>query len=205
MQGASPLASPGLNPNGTGTGGRTTHPAGGVPSLSPADLAAVMPGGVVRFLCRRRALPLAYLLSPIPPPPSRREGGGGDRGRKTAKVKNRPATKTIVPPAGHHSGKAIRQAKPPCPPSGAGLAGRASAARVQSRGCKGRSPLHEITLIPPLPAGKGVGGMGAGKQAKGTVGGRQTRQAPPQGTTATKSISAANGLMPGMQGAKPLA
>ena len=28
MQGASPLASPGLNPNGTGTGGRTTHPAG---------------------------------------------------------------------------------------------------------------------------------------------------------------------------------
>ena len=32
MQGAKPLASPGLNPNGTGTGGRTTHPAG---ELSP--------------------------------------------------------------------------------------------------------------------------------------------------------------------------
>ena len=27
------------------------------------------------------------------------------------------------------------------------------------RGCKGRSPLHEITLILPLPAGKGVGGL----------------------------------------------
>ena len=34
------------------------------------------------------------------PPPSRREGGRGDGGRKTAKVKNRPATKPIVPPAG---------------------------------------------------------------------------------------------------------
>ena len=46
------------------------------------------------------------------------------------------------------------------------------------RGCKGRSPLHEITLILPLPAGKGVGGMGAGKKTKGRVGGREKRQAP---------------------------
>ena len=37
------------------------------------------------------------------------------------------------------------------PPPGAGLAGRASAARVQPRGCKGRSPLHKITLKLPLP------------------------------------------------------
>ena len=29
------------------------------------------------------------------------------------------------------------------------------------RGCKGRSPLHKITFSLPLPAGKGVGGMGA--------------------------------------------
>ncbi len=42
----------------------------------------------------------------------------------------------------------------------------ASVARVQPRGCKGRSPLHKITLSLPLPAGKGAGGMGAGKQAK---------------------------------------
>ena len=40
-------------------------------------------------------------------------------------------------------------------------AGSASAARVQPRGCKGRSPLHKITFSLPLPAGKGVGGMGA--------------------------------------------
>ena len=38
-------------------------------------------------------------------------------------------------------------------------AGIASAARVQPRGCKGRSPLHEITLNLPLPRrGRGLGG-----------------------------------------------
>ena len=42
----------------------------------------------------------------------------------------------------------------------------AGAARVQPRGCKGRSPLHKITLSPPLPAGKGVGGMGAETKLK---------------------------------------
>ena len=43
---------------------------------------------------------------------------------------------------------------------------------VQSRGCKGRSPLHKNL---PLPAGKGVGGMGAENQAKGR-GGRRPKQ-----------------------------
>ena len=71
---------------------------GGVPGWLPADLAVPEAAGAACLLCRLSTLPLAYLLSPIPPPPSRREGGGGDRGRKTAKVKNRPATKTIVPP-----------------------------------------------------------------------------------------------------------
>ena len=36
MQGAAPLASPRLNPRGAGKWGRTTCPAGGVPSLLPA-------------------------------------------------------------------------------------------------------------------------------------------------------------------------
>ena len=47
------------------------------------------------------------------------------------------------------------------------------------RGCKGRSPLHEITLILPLPAGKGVGGMGAEKKTKSRVGRQQRKQATP--------------------------
>ena len=37
MQGAPPLASPGLNPSGTGKEGRTIRPAGGLPFLSPAN------------------------------------------------------------------------------------------------------------------------------------------------------------------------
>ena len=38
-------------------------------------------------------------------------------------------------------------------------AGRTSAAGVQPRGCKGRSPLHKITLSLPLPRrGRGSGG-----------------------------------------------
>ena len=56
-----------------------------------------------------------------------------------------------------------------------------SAARIQARGCKGRSPLHKKTKILPLPAGKGVGGMGAKKETKGRGGRvirRQRKQAP---------------------------
>ena len=37
----------------------------------------------------------------------------------------------------------------------------ARAVRVQPRGCKGRSPLHEITLVSPSPMGGRGGGMGA--------------------------------------------
>ena len=44
------------------------------------------------------------------------------------------------------------------PPSGTTAAGIANAARVQPRGCKGRSPLHEITLVSPFPPGRGSGG-----------------------------------------------
>ena len=45
------------------------------------------------------------------------------------------------------------------------------------RGCKGRSPLHKKTKNLPLPAGKGVGGMGAGKKTKGRASRRQRKQA----------------------------
>ena len=69
------------------------------------------------------------------------------------------------------------------PPPGTTTAGRASAARVQPRGCKGRSPLHKKTKSLPLPAGKSalrarVGGMGATKTTNGRGSRRQRRQAP---------------------------
>ena len=56
MQGASPLASPGLNPGGTGTGARITRPAGGqggLPGWSSADLAVPEPQGWLAFFVAR--------------------------------------------------------------------------------------------------------------------------------------------------------
>ena len=55
---------------------------------------------------------------------------------------------------------------------GACLAGTISAAGGLMPGCRGRSPRQNKLLVPPLPAGKGAGGIGAGKQAEGRVGGR---------------------------------
>ena len=93
----------------------------------------------------------------------------------------------------------------------------------RSRGCKGQSPLHKKTKNLPLPAGKGVGGMGERKQAKGRVDRRQRGQAPrrvpqrqgkpttspplcaPAGTANARRASAARVQVAGMQGAKPLA
>ena len=62
---------------------------------------------------------------------------------------------------------------------------------------RGEAPCMKRTLIPPLPAGKGDGGMGERKQAKGKVGRRQRRQATPSGTTAAGIASAAGVQPPG--------
>ena len=75
MQGASPLASPRLNPRGTGStcrcrrlnGGRAPGVAGSA-SVSGARRGAFPP-------CRPPPLPLALPFAPIPLPPSQREGG----------------------------------------------------------------------------------------------------------------------------------
>ena len=90
------------------------------------------------------------------------------------------------------------------PRSNTGLAGRASAARVQPRGCKGRSPLHENNLSPPLPAGKGGGGIGAKNLLYGRKN-RRGRTQPPAGNHNGRSSQCRAGSAPGMQGAKPLA
>ena len=88
------------------------------------------------------------------------------------------------------------------PPPGAWFAPCSSAARVQPRGCKGRSPLHKITFSLPLPAGKGVGGIsvpfGEGGQTnklKAVAAGDQKGK-PPSGTTAAGIASAAGGARP---------
>ena len=127
------------------------------------------------------------------------------------------------------------------PSQGTTVAGRTSAAGVhsprrargsspvpvslpaQSRGCKGRSPLHKKTKNLPLPRrGRGSGGWGKeGKLKAGLTGDKEgapprrasqrqgqpatNRDKPPLGTWFAPCISAASGSVPGMQGASPLA
>ena len=68
MQGASPLASPGLKPGDTGTGAAYRALAGGLAPALPDDLAISVPSGGGGWGCRP-ALPLALILPPIPPAP----------------------------------------------------------------------------------------------------------------------------------------
>ena len=115
----------------------------------------------------------------IPPFPAGEErsasAGRGDRGKNKAKGRgsrqpNRQAPRWAPAP----------QVQPvPLP--------------AQARGCKGRSPLHKITLVSPFPAGEGGRGD-RGQESKLKAGGnrRQSRQVPRwvqrrQGQPATKS------------------
>ena len=69
MQGASPLASPGMNPGGTGRPCRTGTPAGGLSGWLPARPATAVPNGSSCRLCRLLTLPSLSFLPPSPPPP----------------------------------------------------------------------------------------------------------------------------------------
>ena len=76
MQGAPPLASPGLNPNGTGQGRAPRTRRGAGFSGCRIDLAAVVPkGGLGGWGCRL-TLPLALFPAPYPPTPLPRRGRG---------------------------------------------------------------------------------------------------------------------------------
>ena len=109
---------------------------------------------------------------------------------------------------------------PPCPRRVHGSPLFSRVALGSARGCKGRSPLHEITLGSPFPGGEGGRGDGGKNKAKGRVGGRQSRQAPrrvsqrqgrtaarkaspPPGTCMAGAVRAANGLIPGCRGRSP--
>ena len=109
MQGASPLASPGLNPRGTGAGGVSR--AGGVACLS----------------CRLSTLTLAVLLPPIPPARARRAlfpgGEGGDQGYFMQGAS--PLASPGLNPGGTGAGGVSRAGGGACPAS---LARRALAA-----------------------------------------------------------------------------
>ena len=89
MQGASPLASPGLNPGGAGCPCRTRAPVEGVLSLSPAYTA------------------FSFFSAPIPPPPSQREGGDHKLVLPGATAPGTPALnrlRRLQPQRNRHSG-----------------------------------------------------------------------------------------------------
>ena len=109
------------------------------------------------------------------PPSQPGKGGGGMGGKKESKRQGRQATRKASPPRHLLSlprGRGPSQTPKflsPGPPSPwlpalpprkqTETFGRAGAARVQPRGCKGLRPLHEITLNLPLPRrGRGQGG-----------------------------------------------
>ena len=65
------------------------------------------------------------------------------------------------------------------PPPGNANAGSARAARVQPRGCKGRSPLHKKTKNLPLPRrGRGLGGWGRQSKLKTAAAGNKDGKPP---------------------------
>ena len=116
-------------------------------------------------------------IQPMPPGFRSRGAGGGSPLHRKAKIpfpagflrrRFSPCRPGSAPGDARGGAPCIRKPKSPSPP-GSCAAGSAHAARVQPRGCKGRSPLHEITLVSPFPAGEGGWGDGARNKAKGRV------------------------------------
>ena len=94
------------------------------------------------------------------------------KGRAAGDKKGKPPGGTCYPCPGGEDHLKRRSSSPPVPPSPwlpalpprkqTETFGRAGAARVQPRGCKGRSPLHEITLGSPFPPGRALCERGSG-------------------------------------------
>ena len=181
MQGASPLASPGAEPERRLLALPLWYPAGGVPPALPARRALAVPCGGLPSLSP--AYPAFSLLSfPHPPSPLPLRGRGRlllyfaggfapgtpalnrlrhllalPRGRGPSQTPPSLATDSSIspgppspwlpalPPVNKQKPLVVQVPRP-----------------AQPWGCKGRSPLHKKTIILPFPAGKGVGGMGAG-------------------------------------------
>ena len=115
---------------------------------------------VAGFFCRINAF-----LPPSPQPPSRREGGILTlfrRGLRPRHPGNRVGSGTGFY-FGSRSLFAFRRKRCPQRQESSTNVGFSGAARVQPRGCKGRSPLHEITLVSPFPTGEGGWGDGGKK------------------------------------------
>ena len=106
------------------------------------------------------------------------EGGWGDGGKIKTKVRGGGRQERQAPPVDSGMARSAGD-QPGKPPAGYRQTQVEPVPRpIYPRGCKGRSPLHKKNQNLPLPAGKGVGGMGAKGKAKGRGGRRQRGQAP---------------------------
>ena len=164
MQGASPLASPGLYPGAALAEPAVQETEGGaqgggrlptLPLWYPA-------GGLAFFVAR---LPFYFSLFPAPIPPTPFPSGEGGAQKFISPGAPPPAPRRRAAYGTYRDCRtsALRRETCGSPQERRQTVAHsfASAARVQPRGCKGLRPLHKITLSLPLPAGKGVGGMGA--------------------------------------------
>ena len=114
---------------------------GGLPSLPPAYPAFPEAAGGLGGFGRLPALPLVCFLAPIPPTPF-----PAGRGRLKVYFAGGFAPGTpALDRLRHLQFLPYRCPAGARPPPGTQTAGIAGAARVQPRGCKGRSPLHKIT------------------------------------------------------------
>ena len=171
-------------------------PLGALFSKGKARAARVQPRG-----CKGRSpLHEITLVSPFPLGRALCERGRGDGGKTASKWHGGQARRKTNPPSG--AGTAEPAGNPgDKPPLGALFSkGKARAARVQPRGCKGRSPLHEITLVSPFPPGRALcerGSGGWGRQSKPKAGAAGDKKGkPPAGTAAARSVGTARGKPP---------
>ena len=163
MQGASPLASPRPSRKRHGLNLRCGCPKGGLPSLSPANL--------------------AFGLLSFPHPPAPRPL----RGRGEIKVIVMPGASPLASPRAEPMVRRITERKR-FPASGAArvqplgtcMARLVSAASGLMPGCRGRSPRRNKLWISPFPLGRGLGGGGQQSKLKaGLVGDKEST--PPLG------------------------
>ena len=192
MQGASPLASPGLDGARHGLNLRSRHPAGGRPPRrwrldQPLRCpAGGLPGGVPAYPA------VSLLCFPLSPCPLPRRGRGrflvflckglrplhprGWVGRGTGIACGKPvlsASNGALAPAGAAGTRVVKS-----PPPVHLYAGSVSAVGGSVQGCRGRSPRQNKLWAPPFPPGRGAGGWGQNQSQR--QGRHATRRAIPR-------------------------
>ena len=132
------------------------------------------------------------------------EGGWGDRGQKRKLKGGLAGDQPGTPPAGHRDAPSPRSVRGTPPRRARGSPPSPVPRPAQPRGCKGRSPLHEITLVSPFPTGEGGRGD-RGKKVKQRQGRQATNRArPPPGAWFAPFPSAARVNPRGCKGRSPL-